>query len=121
MSFGCARRSKIEKPVSAAAAVGQVKTGKCWISCNTLRNENISNKSPYRVQTSLAGTDHYPHVAWIPDLESQQILIWKSDKETCAQTYLVCWQLFLNHHNVSMQDGCTLSATGFQKFSKTQL
>ena len=26
--------------------------------------------------------------------------------------------LFLNKHNVSMQDGRTLLATGFQKFSK---
>ena len=42
------------------------------------------------MHTSLAEADHFPHIARILDLESQQISIWKSDKETCAQTYLVC-------------------------------
>ena len=62
-------------------------TGTIW--CN-------SDKSTQRAQTSLAEADHYPHIARIPDLENQQISIWKSDTETCAQTYLVCWTLFLN-------------------------
>ena len=51
---------------------------------------NIGNKSTHKAQTSLAEADHYPHIAMIPNLESQQISIWKSDKDTCAQTHLVC-------------------------------
>ena len=51
--------------------------------------EMAVNNSTQRAQT-LAKADHYLHVAWIPDLESQQISIWKSDKEMCVQTYLVC-------------------------------
>ena len=36
-------------------------------------SNHTENKSTQRAQTSLAEADHYPHIARIPDLESQQI------------------------------------------------
>ena len=45
----------------------------------------MKNKSTQKVQPSLAQVDHYPHIAWSPDLESQQISIRQFDKgDVCS-------------------------------------
>ena len=62
----------------------------CSYMYTVIRLLHCINKSTQRVHTFLAEADHNQRIAWIPDLESQQISIWKSDKETCTQTYLVC-------------------------------
>ena len=72
------------------------------------------NKSTQRVQTFLTqAIIIHIYIAMIPDLVSQQISIQKSDKEMCAQTYLVCWTILVNNHKVCMQNGCDLLATDF--------
>ena len=42
-----------------------------WKTFSTLYAKSYYNKSTQRAQTSLAEAGHYPHIVWIPDLNSQ--------------------------------------------------